>query len=361
MLVLLTRYKHGTRKLENMPPRHPVQPGHPTHQPHFTKYCHQGLRIMTSSLSRFELNNLPDHEADDFEFKSSLTPIQKLGGKISKAASAFWNSGGGTFIAGVNDNGLSDGGIPKLISRQDVRDWIDQSVHRINPAGQYEVKLFGEDGRIDASLDPDKVVVAIRFEPSHLTPHMADDGRYYIRAGAHSVPANGFIVESLFANRHSQEPKLTHTLRLKPGDNGTVELGIIALTNSSALNVALDLENPPSTMRGDASKTFPMKFPVINRDNPFFMDYTTWYTKDFYQGENTDITITYEDVMGRSYRYDGYVDVGRSIGPLQISNSSELKEIAKHIKSMSNDIGKLSSRFRSDVGSAVRTECDNED
>lgn len=49
-----------------------------------------------------DLLELPSEETDIYEYKSSKVPLDQLKNKISKAASAFWNSGGGIFIAGVN-------------------------------------------------------------------------------------------------------------------------------------------------------------------------------------------------------------------------------------------------------------------
>lgn len=65
-----------------------------------------------------DLREIPSSETDLFEYKSSKVRLDNLKNKISVAASSFWNSGGGIFIAGVNDNGEIDGGIEKYKGKQ---------------------------------------------------------------------------------------------------------------------------------------------------------------------------------------------------------------------------------------------------
>ena len=75
-----------------------------------------------------DLLELPSEESEIYEYKSSKTPLDKLKNKISIAASAFWNSGGGIFIAGINDCGKIDGGIPDKNGKQNIRDWVDNAI-----------------------------------------------------------------------------------------------------------------------------------------------------------------------------------------------------------------------------------------
>jgi len=93
-----------------------------------------------------DLNELTNSETDIFEYKSSKVSLDELKNKISIAASAFWNSGGGIFIAGVDDNGAVDGGIPCCKGRQDIRDWVDTAIKQTEPLGEYEIHLIGHDG-----------------------------------------------------------------------------------------------------------------------------------------------------------------------------------------------------------------------
>jgi hypothetical protein len=146
------------------------------------------------ALDQAFIDNLPEKEAAELEYKSSDTPDGKLGDKISKAASAFWNSGGGLCVAGVSDEtGKVDGGISTVLGKQDRRAWIDQYVMKTHPIGPYEVKPVPQ--TVVGGMD--KAVYLIGFGASVQMPHMAIDNRYYVRAGVHSLPAPHGIVEAL--------------------------------------------------------------------------------------------------------------------------------------------------------------------
>src|SRR5271163_4647353 len=80
-----------------------------------------------------DLASLPSAEDDRHEYKSSLTKDSDIAEKIARAASGFWNSGGGLFVAGVNGKGQPDAGIAVTVGRQSRRDWIDQTISRVLP------------------------------------------------------------------------------------------------------------------------------------------------------------------------------------------------------------------------------------
>ncbi|MFH5805472.1 helix-turn-helix domain-containing protein, partial [Alienimonas sp. DA493] len=119
---------------------------------------------------------------------------------MSRAASGFANTGGGVFVMGVNDEGNADGGVEPVVGRQALPDWIDVIVHQVLPTPRYRTHLITDaDGR--GRIEPGKVVAAVEFFESARAPHMADDERYYIRAGAHTVAAGQFLVDALYAKR----------------------------------------------------------------------------------------------------------------------------------------------------------------
>jgi predicted HTH transcriptional regulator len=154
------------------------------------------------TLDQTFLGCLPEDENEELEYKSSATPDAELGNKISKAASAFWNSGGGLFIAGVNDAGKVDGGIGTRCGREDRRSWIDKQIAKTHPYGPFEIHAIPQGA--------DVAVYLIGFGISHQLPHMAFDKKYYIRCGVHSEPAPHGIVEAIRAYRVSQSPRLVH-------------------------------------------------------------------------------------------------------------------------------------------------------
>jgi len=146
------------------------------------------------------LQSLPPQENQEYEFKCSSTPDSQLAEKIWKAASGFWNAGGGTLVIGVANDGRPDEGISLKVGWQPRKDWIDQVIWRVDPQGNHKVQI--------PRKNSDKGVFAIKFDQSHIGPHMAPDCRYYIRAGAHTVQANHFIVESIRARRSAFHPIL---------------------------------------------------------------------------------------------------------------------------------------------------------
>jgi predicted HTH transcriptional regulator len=186
-------------------------------------------------------SQFPTTEDDEFEFKSSQTADVQIKTKLSVAASAFANSGGGCFIWGVNGNGDPDDGVSAKQGRQDMRDWIDNLLHQAEPTPKYSVETYS-DNKGRGSLETGKVIAAVSIHPSPVAPHMAPDKKYYFRAGAHSVPAGHYIVEGIRALRQIDKPILKHILRESPFKPSTIQLGLVALTDAPAINVQLTIE-----------------------------------------------------------------------------------------------------------------------
>src|SRR6266496_1739661 len=180
-----------------------------------------------------DLLSLPGEESDLYEYKSSRTPIDKLKEKIAIAASAFWNSGGGIFVAGVDDMGKIDGGIPTTIGRQKVRDWVDQVLANVEPIGPYTINIIQKSSPTSRILDHNAVLV-IGFGESNNPPHMAPDRKYYLRVGAHSGAATHFLVEAIRSRRGIQSPMLRAVFRNHEHKPGIVQLVIMNVNNAAA-------------------------------------------------------------------------------------------------------------------------------
>jgi predicted HTH transcriptional regulator len=161
-----------------------------------------------SDLKTLSLDSLPASESDRLEYKSSRIDDERLKGKLQNAASAFWNSGGGVFFAGVDDHGVVDGGIAVTVGRQNRADWLAQIISVVQPQGHYSSRLFEHPSH--QGITQGHCVLGVDFAPSTAIPHQSGDHRYYIRAGAHTVPAPHFIVEALLASRHFHKPRLAH-------------------------------------------------------------------------------------------------------------------------------------------------------
>ncbi|MGI6035019.1 MAG: helix-turn-helix domain-containing protein [Limnochordia bacterium] len=268
---------------------------------------------------------------DDFhEYKAGSTSPSLLKDKLGKAASAFWNSGGGLLIIGADSEGHLDKGFPSRVGRQPLRDWIDQVIAEVQPTGPYTVTIYEGASIQDHVLSQDRVIAVVSFEPSHLAPHQAPDGRYYIRAGAHSVPARNFIVEALWARRHQSHPQLLHMLRPKQDRNDVLQLQVVNLSPEPALDVELTLDPLPELWK-DSTNPFPLVYPVVDRGSSIQIDVATWHKADERIGPNCMLRLAYSDALGRSYTYEKPLYV-KSFSPWVLGSEDRLVEALKRLE-----------------------------
>ncbi len=268
------------------------------------------LELEDLDLSGF----LPGAEDDRHEYKSSAIKNDKeLGDKIAKAASGFWNSGGGLFVAGVDGNGKPDGGISLNVGRQSRRDWIDQVISQVTPKSAYAVHSIENKG-CGCNIEPGKGVFLIGFGESEIGPHMAHDHRYYIRAGAHTVSAGHFIVEAIHARRGLRTPLLSHIVRRKPGNITVIQLGIVVLNAAAAINVSIKIDALPKKFPSDLEEKVSLQIPIISEQFPLFFD-----IYEIRRGRQEvlpfDINLTYSDMANRTYQQNFEVDIARQLGP----------------------------------------------
>ncbi|MBD2056862.1 hypothetical protein H6F88_12695 [Oculatella sp. FACHB-28] len=292
---------------------------------------------------------LPSAEDDRYEYKSSATKDSELAEKIAQAASGFWNSGGGLFVAGANGQGQPDGGLSLNVGRQARRDWIDQAVSRVTPQGFYVVHSV-EDNGTGLNIASGNAVFLIGFGESEVGPHMAPDKRYYIRAGAHTIPASHFLVEAIHARRGLRTPLLRHVVRRKPGNSRVIQLGIITLSNVPAINVSIELNPLPTLLHAWSAEKFPLQVPIISEQFPFFFD-----IHQMSMGENDQpsfcMSLTFFDVAEREYSQVFEVDVDRQMEPNLSSErgneriEKELGEIKKAVTKELDEVKKAIGRI----------------
>jgi hypothetical protein len=146
---------------------------------------------------------------------------------------------------------------------------------------------------------------------------MAADNKYYIRAGAHCVPASQFIVESLWSRRGVLKPLLTHAVREKPGNPDVVQIGIVALNSSPAIDVEFTIEPLIGLLKGLA-KHFPIRLPVVDRNTPFFLDATLFHRFDEEVPSDVAVALKYRDVAGNEYSYRSQRPLKEAINPIRI-------------------------------------------
>lgn len=276
-------------------------------------------------LEAFDLTQLPTTEDDNFEFKSSATSWDDLKKKLSCAVSGFANSGGGCFVAGVDPSGNADGGFSLKKGRQDLRDWADQIVNEVEPSPEYEIKLI-QDPMGRGTIQPSSAVLLVAIHESYAGPHMAPDKHYYIRAGAHTVKAKHFIVDAIWAKRHFSKPRLTHLFRLKPEKEQAVQLGILALTDAPAVDVTITILPLPQLMQNH-EKLFPLRVSVIDRNNPFFFDVTTYFQAKDQFGNDVYLEVEYYDLAANRYTYKTPIEVTGSLPPISMGNDNTQKMV----------------------------------
>jgi len=303
--------------------------------------------LSDQDLSEF----LPDAEDERHEYKSSAIKNDKeLGYKIAKAASGFWNSGGGLFVVGVDGNGKPDGGISLNVGRQSRRDWIDQAISPVTPKSAYAVHSI-EDNGCGCNIEPGKGVFLIGFGDSEIGPHMAHDHCYYIRAGAHTVPAGHFIVEAIHARRGLRTPLLSHIVRRKPGNSKVIQLGIVALNAASAINVCVQADMLPKFITiAQLDESFSLRCPFISEQFPLFFDISLTMIGGV---EPFNIKLTYSDLANRTYNQSFEVDIERQLGPNLSSDNGydriekELKNITKEVKQLQTSINEVAKAIKS--------------
>lgn len=293
---------------------------------------------MLSRLDQLDIADLPAAEDEHFEYKSSRIPEKDLKEELSRAASGFWNSGGGVLVAGVDGEGHPDGGVPKQFGRTPIRDWVDHVLMNVMPSAGYSVRTFGNDSVVSGHIAADKCVLAVAFDESEQPPHMAKDNKYYIRAGAHTVPASHYVLDALWSKRRFRKPYIVHSMRTKPDVEDVIQLAVVALTDEPAVNVSLSL-NPLPAMYRDSKAVFPLRIPLLDRSTPFYLDVTTWHMGMERLGDGVELELKYQDIAHNDYEYKAVLSIG-GISPWRLGTPAR-EEMAKAIKAMDKSLGNV--------------------
>lgn len=285
-----------------------------------------------------DLKDIPSGESNVFEYKSSRVPLDSLKSKISISASAFWNSGGGIFIAGVDDKGVIDDGIPKFKGRQSIRDWTDNAIRQTEPLGDYEICIIEHD-ELTTDIGEDKVVLIIRFMESNTVPHMAYDKKYYIRAGAHSDGATHFQVEALRSLRQFTKPSIRGVMRYHPNKPKIEELLIVSINAAVALDVKITFDPFPLALKNHFIEDFPLEVPVIDKNNPFRMEISGFgFRSEAFGEESVKLILQFNDILGNKYTVEQMINPQKNLQPMAIGE--DINE--RLVKAIENLTKKLS-------------------
>jgi hypothetical protein len=234
------------------------------------------------------------------------------------------------------------------MGKQKIRDWVDAVLSTVSPVGPYSVRTI-QCERADSRIDLGCVVLVVAFGESFDLPHMAPDNRYYVRAGAHSNPANHYLVEAIRARRGLRRPMLKALLRENPQKTGVVELAIVAINDLPALNILIDFEPVPTHLQEQMPGRLPLIVPLIDRTNPFRMDIATMRRLSYWLGnEPFEVILQYEGVRGTRFEERQPIDHHRSLGPSEIRLSN-----GKAPDKMLRKLYKQLSRLNTNIEQAV--------
>jgi len=165
------------------------------------------------------LLSLPIGEFDWLEVKGRLgldltlpnVQEQHVKENLSKAISAFANTGGGYFILGLSNPKtkwqIDDGGINLSVKKPSTREWLENIIPTLVdfPLTSFNVYVIQNTGS-NSQISPGRGVFIIDVPDSDLAPHQAINHMYYARVGGKSQPIPHRLVADIFGRR--QYPKI---------------------------------------------------------------------------------------------------------------------------------------------------------
>ncbi|MCA3632943.1 MAG: ATP-binding protein [Methylobacterium sp.] len=156
--------------------------------------------VKRSQWTEADVLALGPYEHDSFERKGGriLDKSDDFENTLAKALSAFANSGGGSIVLGMKDDGTFDGLPLAKEGRASTRDWLETKIpHLLDyPLSDFRVHIVVPS---TPSLIPaEKIVIVVDVGDSAAAPHQSKrDKIYYRREGGRSVPAPHFYIELL--------------------------------------------------------------------------------------------------------------------------------------------------------------------
>lgn len=157
-----------------------------------------------------------------FSFNTSKKVDGETTAELAKQVSGFANSGTGFIVYGITNDNKLDVGVPKLIGRQPIKDWVEAVIPKLvypelTTCQAREISVPGHH-------TVNRCVLIVQVPLSDRRPHwtLSPSEISYIRAGAHTFPMRpqslldiasrqgGSTAE--LALRHADAPNQTHKI-----------------------------------------------------------------------------------------------------------------------------------------------------
>lgn len=174
---------------------------------------------MVQKIEWMKINNLdllPNQEPDWIEYKGrrsidltqSNTSENDTRNTLSKAISAFANSGGGYLLLGINNSTytVDDGGVDRNIKKCGTREWLEDIIPSlVEPSlpSFNVIEITSE--QIEEISNPSRAIYVIELPDSPAAPHQANDMKYYGRIGGKSKPLPHRFVMDILGRRKNPE------------------------------------------------------------------------------------------------------------------------------------------------------------
>lgn len=148
---------------------------------------------------------------------------------LSKAISAFANSGGGVIVFGLSNPitqwEVDDRGVNLVVKKPSTREWLEDVIPTsvefpLTSFNVYAIARSSDSSQIASG----RAVFVIQVQDSEQAPHQAIDKRYYARVGGKSRPIGHRLVADIFGRRRYPQIDLEFTIESSTYEEGGVLL-----------------------------------------------------------------------------------------------------------------------------------------
>ena len=131
-----------------------------------------GKAMMRERWSESDILALPPEEPSKWDRKSGrlFDDQVKFLDSMAKVVSAMANSGGGSIILGVEDDG-TPAGVKSHIGRQSMKDWLEQQLPNLTDYPLSNFRVHTVERAVPSLIPADAVVIVIDIGDSPLAPH----------------------------------------------------------------------------------------------------------------------------------------------------------------------------------------------